>query len=300
MNGRPRDRDPDFWRDQPVSRRLAADGIRARSKRGPIGEQWWSRRLTSVLESFGMSARLSRGRNYARSGQVLGFEISPGYVTAQVQGSRPRPYRARIQVLPLTTAQWRRVTEALAAQALFRASLLAGEMPPEIEEVFAACGTPLFPRTARDMEMTCSCPDWEVPCKHLAAVCYVLAEAFDTDPFAILAWRGRDRDELLAAVRQATPGHSAAGQPELAGRASPGTEAAQPVIEVADPPLAECLDGFWEPGLPDARLRALPPAGLAPPGLLLRSLEPPAVTVRGQELPMLLSPAYEALGSSRG
>ena len=52
--------------------------------------------------------------------------------------------------------------------------------------------------------MDCNCPDWEVPCKHLAAVCYVLAEAFDDDPFAMLAWRGKARDDLLAALRGKT------------------------------------------------------------------------------------------------
>src|SRR5260370_28072348 len=85
--------------------------------------------VIDVLESFGMSGRLARGRNYARRGQVLGFEISCGYVTAQVQGSRPKPYRVRIQVTPLTTPQWRKVARALAGQALFRAKLLAGDMP---------------------------------------------------------------------------------------------------------------------------------------------------------------------------
>ena len=42
--------------------------------------------------------------------------------------------------------------------------------------------------------MRCSCPDSEVPCKHLAATFYLLAEAFDEDPFLILRWRGRDRE----------------------------------------------------------------------------------------------------------
>ena len=123
-------------------------GIKARSKRGAIGEQWWSRRFIGVLESYGMSGRLARGRSYARAGQVLDFELSQGKVTARVQGSRVRPYQVRIGVLPLTTAQWRRVMKQLASQALFRAKLLAGEMPHEIEEVFSECGTPLFPRSA--------------------------------------------------------------------------------------------------------------------------------------------------------
>ena len=51
--------------------------------------------------------------------------------------------------------------------------------------------------------MDCSCPDWAVPCKHVAAVCYLLAEAFDEDPFAILAWRGREREDLLANLHAA-------------------------------------------------------------------------------------------------
>ena len=268
------------WRDFGPSRPLEVEGgIRARSRRGAIGEQWWSRRFIDVLESFGMAGRLARGRNYARRGQVLGFEISCGYVTAQVQGSRAKPYRVRIQVTPLTKPQWRKVEQALAARALFRAKLLAGEMPPEIEEVFTDCGTPLFPRSARDLDMSCSCPDWGVPCKHLAAVCYVLAEAFDLDPFGILAWRGRGREDLLASLR-------------LTGAEA---EAARPLIDVTDRPLAECMADFWSPGMSAGRLRALPPAPATAPDLLLRTFEPPRVLVRGMDLVTLLTPAYERL-----
>jgi len=145
-------------------------------------------------------------------------------VAARVQGSRPAPYKAMITVLPLTTAQWREVESRLASQALFRARLLAGEMPAEIEQVFADAGTPLFPRSARDLAMDCDCPDWGMPCKHLAAVCYVLAEAFDDDPFAMLAWRGRTRDDLLAALRGTGSGGGAGG----AGRVPAGGRAAHP------------------------------------------------------------------------
>ena len=227
-----------------------------------------------------MSGRLARGRNYARRGQVLGFEISCGYVTAQVQGSRPKPYRVRIQVTPLTTPQWRRVEQALAGQALFRAKLLAGEMPQEIEEVFADCGTPLFPRSARDLEMSCSCPDWGVPCKHLAAVCYVLAEAFDVDPFGILAWRGRGREELLGALRLT------AAQDE-----------ARPAADRRHrPPAGRVHRGLLVTGHELARLRALPPVPAAPPDLLLRTFEPPPVLVRSQDL---ADPAGPGLPSAR-
>ncbi len=72
--------------------------------------------------------------------------------------------------------------------------------------MFESCGTPLFPASSRDLTMSCNCPDWGMPCKHLAAACYVLAEAFDADPFAMLAWRGKGRDELLDALRGARAG----------------------------------------------------------------------------------------------
>ncbi|HET9971276.1 MAG TPA: hypothetical protein VFQ68_23775, partial [Streptosporangiaceae bacterium] len=62
------------WDEWPPARPIRVDGgIRARSKRGAIGEQWWSRRFIEVLESYGMSSRLARGRSYARAGQVLDF-----------------------------------------------------------------------------------------------------------------------------------------------------------------------------------------------------------------------------------
>jgi uncharacterized Zn finger protein len=271
----------------PPSRpRKTAGGIKARSKRGSIGEYWWSRRFIDVLESFGLQSRLTRGRSYARSGQVLSLDISTGHVTAQVQGSRVKPYAVKLTVDPLTTRQWQRVEEALAARAIFRARLLAGEMPAEIEEVFADCGTPLFPKSARDLTMTCSCPDWEVPCKHLAAVCYVLAEAFDADPFGMLAWRGKGRADLLAALRRLTGGGSSA---------APG---GRPVIDVADTPLSPSPAGFWSSTLSQARLRALPPAVATPADLLLRSFEPPFITAGGMDLVTLLRPAYVAMTGS--
>jgi uncharacterized Zn finger protein len=281
------------WGDWPPARPIRVEGgIKARSKRGAIGEQWWSRRFIGVLESYGMSGRLARGRSYARAGQVLDFELAQGKITAQVQGSRARPYQVKIGVLPLTTAQWRRVQDRLASQALFRAKLLAGEMPHEIEEVFDECGTPLFPRSAGDLDMRCSCPDWEVPCKHLAAVCYVLAEEFDRDPFGLLAWRGKGREELLAALSQLQGGAGAAES------ADPGEDGWRASLDVAAKPLAECLDTFWSPGLSPARLRALATApSQAAPDLLLRMFAPPPVKVRGKDLTEVLTPAYHRLAA---
>ena len=294
-----------WWEYESAGPIAVEGGIRARSRRGAIGEQWWSRRFLAVLESYGMSGRLQRGRSYARRGQVIEFSLGTGKVTARVQGSRPQPYNVSLTVLPLTSAQWREVESRLASQALFRARLLAGEMPAEIEEVFAACGTPLFPRSSADLEMRCSCPDWGVPCKHLAAVCYVLAEAFDDDPFAMLAWRGKGREDLLTALRGSrgqggSRGESGAGRVHPGGTApvAAGTSQALAVLaDVTGPPLEECLADFWSPGLSQARLRALPPSPAAPPDLLLRLADPPQVLVRGVGLVDILPPGYAGLAS---
>lgn len=292
------------------SKPIAVDGgVKARSKRGDIGEQWWSKRFIDILQSYGIASRLTRGKAYARKGQVIEFSLGTGAVTALVQGSRPRPYRVSIKVLPLTTAQWKTVEARLAGAALFRAKLLAGEMPAEIEEVFADCGTPLFPRRLSDLDMRCSCPDGAVPCKHLAAVCYVLAESFDDDPFAMLAWRGRNRDTLLAALRRAGS-RPTAGSPETGGRGRTETGASAVAVDPADAsatravladvagqPLTQTAD-FWSPRLSQARLRALglPSAGTVVPDLLLRMFDPPPLMVRGKDLRTVLSAAYEQLG----
>jgi uncharacterized Zn finger protein len=228
----------------------------------------------------------------------MDFTLGTGKVIARVQGSRPQPYTVTITVQPLTASQWREVESRLAAQALFRARLLAGDMPAEIEQVFEDAGTPLFPRSARDLAMDCSCPDWEIPCKHLAAVCYVLAEEFDADPFAMLAWRGKAREDLLTALRGGRRGTRATAADGIAVLGDSPALAA--LSDVPAPPLEESEADFWAPGLSQARLNALPPSPPAPADLLLRLGDPPAVEVRGQRLLDILAAAYASLSRPAG
>ncbi|HXR66411.1 MAG TPA: SWIM zinc finger family protein, partial [Ktedonobacteraceae bacterium] len=183
--------------DQPIR---IEGGLKARSKQGAIGSTWWSRRWISVLESFSMGNRLTRGRIYARQGQVVSIDVDPGEVMARVQGSQPRPYTVSIQLKPLADEQWERVSDAMAAQALFAAKLLAGEMPRNIEEAFSAAHLALFPTAEQDLVTSCTCPDWANPCKHTAAVYYLLAERFDEDPFLIFKLRGRSKSEIIEAL----------------------------------------------------------------------------------------------------
>ncbi len=175
-------------------------GIKAQSKRGEFVKSWWAKRWITVLEDFNIGARLGRGRSYARSGQVLSIDIEKGSVTAKVQGSRTRPYRVSMKVKTLSGAEWKKLAEAFSGQAIFAARLMAGEMPANIEEAFSGAGLSLFPGKRGDLETDCSCPDWSNPCKHIAAVYYLLGEEFDRDPFLIFRLRGMEREELMGLV----------------------------------------------------------------------------------------------------
>jgi len=195
----------DDWRRFPPSKpREAKGGIKAKSSRGAFGSSWWAKRWIATLESFDIGARLGRGRSYARQGQVLSVDIQPGTVRAGVQGSRKTPYDVEIKVTPLGQEEWGKVAEALSQQAIFVARLLAGEMPDEIEEVFQQAGLSLFPGRSSDLRTNCSCPDWSNPCKHIAAVYYLLGEEFDRDPFLIFRLRGLERSDLMAMLAGST------------------------------------------------------------------------------------------------
>lgn len=193
----------DFWGGYTPSKPIKVEGgIKAKSKRGSIGDTWWSKRWVKLLESFGWSNRLERGRRYARGGQVLDFKLTAGKVTARVQGSVPEPYSVRIEIKPLTDKAWNGVAEEMSQKAIFAAKLLAGEMPQNIEDAFDAAGMSLFPESSKDIKTDCSCPDSANPCKHIAAVYYILAEEFDRDPFMLFKLRGRTKDEITASLRQ--------------------------------------------------------------------------------------------------
>jgi len=272
-------------------------GLVARSTRGDIGEHWWSRRFVKVLESFALGSRLTRGKNYARRGQVLSLEIKPGAVAATVQGSRRAPYRVAIAQAPFSELIWAKVEVSLAEQAIYSAHLLAGELPPELEQVFAAAGAPLFPRRQADLQMSCSCPDYEVPCKHLSAVFYLLAERFDDDPFQILNWRGRDRAALLGRLRELrgdTPSGQNASDPGPAEGPPPAVGAFTALADLdATDHAIDTVDAvrFWT-GL---ALPPLPSHPELPPDLVLRQLPVPGAGIGGNSLVAALRPLYARL-----
>ncbi len=265
--------------------REAKGGIKAKSRRGAIGETWWSKRFVEVLESFRMGPRMARGRTYARKGQVMDLEVKAGAVTARVQGSRRGAYRVRLGVKILKAKDWARVEEAMAGQALFLAKLLAGEMPRDIEDAFAACDLSPFPATRNDLSTSCSCPDWANPCKHIAATYYILAERFDDDPFLIFAWRGRTQEQLIDHLRTL---RGAALPPDADLDEGNAATAEEPS------PLGDRLESFFEAAEDQSELHAeLDVPEL--PDAVLRQAGPAPIELRGTNLADLLSPAYPVL-----
>lgn len=262
----------DYWNFETGPRRPARNGIAARSERGEIGESWWSRRFVAALNEVADTSRLSRGRSYARSGQVMGLRVAPGEVTARVQGSIPAPYTVRIGLVPFTDAEWARAEEALAGQALFLASLLAGEMPRDVEDAFTAAGLSLFPSSPNQLRTECSCPDAANPCKHIAATFYILAEGFDDDPFLVLAWRGRTRERLLDRLR------------ELRGALPAAAEGAP---EPPPPPPAD----YWRAG-PELAALQFTPRATGMPDAVLRQLGPLPPEAGGERIQQSLAQAY--------
>ena len=228
-----------YWPSYNSTQPIEVDGIKAKNQRGKFVQNWWANRWIEALRDLMDSGRLSRGRSYARQGQVLGIDLQPGIIKARVQGSRPTPYKITIMLKPLKDAQWDAIFDALVTQAIFAAQLLNGEMPAEIEEVFNAVRVPLFPTSSHDLETQCSCPDWANPCKHVAAVYYLLGEQFDADPFLLFKLRGRDKEAVSEALRRRRAGSAtdALTAPRDEGFQSVESE------EVRD--LAASLDAYW-------------------------------------------------------
>jgi len=303
---RPRPAAPrgDGWWPPPSTPIPVEGGLQARSRRGAIGDTWWSQRFIGVLESFGMGSRLQRGKRYARTGQVLSMEIAPGQVTASVQGSRTRPYRVFIEARAVTGAEWDAVESTMASNASFVAPLLAGEMPHEIEKAFAGSSGSLFPASARDLDAACSCPDWENPCKHIAAVFFLLAEAFDDDPFLIFAWRGRTKEELLdglrARRRRADPTEGEVNPEAAEQTGGTGEDGAGPFgwpLARAGPdpaPWSPDTEEWWGRPAELAALEIRPRLAVAP-DLVLRQLDPAALGNDGERIIDGLRPLYEAI-----
>ena len=194
--------DPYFWRSWPRAPKKVKGGIKAQSKK--FGNQWWAAQWLEAIEKFGPTRRVARGRSYARKGQVLDLHFTPGSISATVQGTSASPYRVEIllEIVPVHIRE--RILKELRSKPIYIATFLNGEVPEEVDRVFQKHDISLFPTKAEGRGAICSCPDVSNPCKHIAAVYYLISLELERDPFLLLYLRGIGREELVPGEPQAT------------------------------------------------------------------------------------------------
>ena len=244
-----------------------AHGIRAQDLRTLVRTAWWARRWIGALETMRLGPRLGRGRQYAVAGQVTDLVLEGPHVEASVTGSRPDPYKVS---LDFTAVQGDAVAHALRAEPMLLARLLTDDLPTEVEALLRDEDVPLFPKSEPlgrtpegkpryDVRMTCTCPDWARPCKHVVAVLLLLGEEIARRPSTLLALRGVDVEDLLP------PDPSA-------DRSDPSSDRADQSSNRADPfAAAQTSVGGTHPSeilLPPAR------HGMDDPAPLLKRLGP--------------------------
>jgi uncharacterized Zn finger protein/superfamily II DNA or RNA helicase len=172
--------------------------------RKSYGATWWGKQWLNALNNIDYSNRLPRGRSYANKGAVKQIGIEGNHISAKVAGSRPTPYKVNITIPAFTAHTKARIMEIVTESPILLSRLLNRELPAELYESCRAQGIDLFPATWRDLEGRCSCPDWAVPCKHLAAVLYLIANEIDKNPFLVFELHGFDLFQGLAGIGYTT------------------------------------------------------------------------------------------------
>ncbi|MGW5739863.1 SWIM zinc finger family protein [Amycolatopsis sp. NPDC003861] len=236
---------------------------------------WWPARFLRALTAIGVLLP-AKGR-----GDVVALEVGAGRVDAEVRDGRS--HRVRIGLTAFGKADWAAITHALAAKASTTVQLLSGELPRDVEETFKAIRLPLFPSSAREVSLDCTCPDAEVPCGHLNAVFSALVARVGEDPFTVLALRGRNREMLVE---------------ELKNRLI----SAEPLDpDDRSPALTEVMDTFFASGPAPGLGGTAPLHGpRTPSDALLHQVPPFAITAGGEDVVELLRPVYRALAGEDG
>ncbi|MHA6482860.1 SWIM zinc finger family protein [Paenibacillus sp. strain BS8-2] len=164
-----------------------------------IATTWWGKAWCTNLESYAdYSNRIDRGRSYVRHGSVLDLQIGSGKVEALVQGSSSKPYKVEITVTLLSDTVWQQIVKACSGRISSLQELAGGKFPSGLSELFTTKGAGLFP-SPKEIRFSCSCPDYAVMCKHVAAVLYGIGARFDHDSALFFQLRNVKMEELISA-----------------------------------------------------------------------------------------------------
>ncbi|MEN8121460.1 MAG: DEAD/DEAH box helicase [Bacteroidota bacterium] len=157
-----------------------------------FGKTWWGEQWLNSLSDIDYSNRLPRGRSYARNGYVKEINIKDNSVKAKVRGSRRTPYKVEVTVPKFNQAQKDILINLIKDNPLLLSQLLNRELPPELNDIAKKNKIDVFPSSWKDFDMSCSCPDWAVPCKHIASVIYIISAEIDKNPFIVFQLHGLD------------------------------------------------------------------------------------------------------------
>ncbi len=219
---------------------------------------WWGQRFIAALEDFTDSGRLARGRSYSTDNRIKQWLLQKGKVEAKLRGNinpyfgvyKEPTYKVSVEMTHLSDAQWQKIIKSLSQRASFIARLLLNEIPENIETVFADAGVHLLPNNYRDFKVVCDCPDYEVPCKHIAGVCYRLAGQLDQDPFLLFEMRGLAPEKLLQQLASSPLGKVLSDAKSNAIDELPSVDSYYTRPVLAELPQEISLKGFWQGSKP--------------------------------------------------
>ncbi|MCF7955124.1 MAG: SWIM zinc finger family protein [Phycisphaerae bacterium] len=161
-----------------------------------IARSFWGKGWCDHLESFSdYSNRLPRGRRYARNGSVCHLEIQEGRIEAMVSGSEL--YKVKINIKPLKQTIWKSIKQRCSGKIGSMLELLQGKLSDQVMSIVADQNEGLMP-LPKEISLKCSCPDWAVMCKHVAAVMYGIGNRLDSMPELLFTLRGVNANELIA------------------------------------------------------------------------------------------------------
>jgi len=161
-----------------------------------IAKSWWGKAWCENLERYAdYESRLDRGKRYVRTGAVIDLKIEKGKIKAKVQGSRKTPYKVEIRISPLSETRCQEIIAACGRRVETLEKLLAGDFPDELKDLFTQ-ENGLFP-TPREISFSCSCPDWALMCKHVAASLYGVGARLDENPSLFFSLRGIEMDRFI-------------------------------------------------------------------------------------------------------
>lgn len=161
-----------------------------------IAKSWWGQAWCKNLERYAdYDSRLERGKRYVKSGAVLDLKIQKGKILAKVQGTRKTPYKVEIRISPLSEEKCQAILNKCGRKIETLEALIAGDFPKELKELFLEDGG-LFP-TPKEIGFTCSCPDWALMCKHVAAALYGIGARLDEQPALFFELRGIEMGRFI-------------------------------------------------------------------------------------------------------